>query len=427
MNVRQRVVKGVVWSAGLSVATQAASFAMNFLLARVLGKQVFGEWGMIQATIGSIAQIAQLSMAVTATKYVAELRHKDPARVGRILGLCSAVTLLTGAVATLGLIVGARAVAADVLHAPHLAFGVRAAAGYLFFLTINGYQIGALGGLEAFPRLAVAGALYGTGSTVFVVVLGRLFGLDAALVGMSVAALANWALHHVYLDRLCRASGIVVTYRGLREEMAVLTSFTVPATLSGVAGSIGVWLSTVILARQAHGYEQIAVFSAATSFRTLVLFAPTVISRVSTPLLVNLSGNEEHGAYRETFIRNLWVLSGAAVAVAVPLAALAPQLLLIFGRSYAEGAPIVGLLALSTVFEVVVVALYQQIYTSGAMWSGLSIAVLRSVLLVIVSAALAAPLGALGLAWANVVAYGGSLVLTWGLVRSKIPALSRRG
>lgn len=424
MNVRQRVVKGVLWSAGLSFATQAASFIMSFLLARVLGKQTFGEWGMIQTTIGSVAQIAQLSMAVTATKYVAELRHKDPGRVGRILGLCSAVTLITGGVATLGLLAFSGAIAADVLHAPHLARGVRLSAGFLFFLTINGYQIGALSGLEAFRRLAAAGAIYGAMSTTLVVLLGYFFGLDAALGGMSLAAAVNWAIHHLYLTRYCREHGVAANYRGLGEELAVLTGFTIPATLSGIVGSLGVWLSTVILVQAARGYEQMAVLSAAMTFRTAVLFAPTVISRVSTPLLVNLSGNVEQGAYQRVFTRNLLVLSGAAVAVAAPLALLAPWLLLAFGRNYEEGTPVVALLALATVFEVIVVALYQQIYATGSMWSSVAIAALRGALLVAVSAVLAPRLGALGVAWANAVAYGGSLVLTWAMVRSKMPAVA---
>jgi len=61
--------------------------------------------------------------------------------------------------------VAAPYVAERVLHAPHLTFAVRVSVGYLFFLTINGYQIGALTGLEAFQRLASIGAVSGVAGT----------------------------------------------------------------------------------------------------------------------------------------------------------------------------------------------------------------------------------------------------------------------
>jgi O-antigen/teichoic acid export membrane protein len=418
-------VTGILWSAGLSVAIQAPNFLQGLFLARIMGREAFGEWGIIQNTIGSVSNIAQLSLAVTATKYVAEFRQTDLGRVGRILGLCSAVTSVTAGAASLALLIAAPYLATHVLHAPQLTLALRISVGYLLFLTINGFQVGALSGLEAFDRLALIGAFYGAGSLAAVLLAAHYGGLLGALVAMSASAAANWLFHHIHLTRYCRALGIVISYQNLRDELSVLTRFAVPATLAGIAGSAGVWLSNVALVRAANGYREMALLTAAMSFRSVILFAPSVVSRVSVPVLVSLFGNKDHARYQRAYTGNLLLLTGAAIAVALPISLLAPYLLTAFGRSFSDGSSAVVALSLSTVFEVAAMALYQQIFASGWMWWGLSTVLMRCALLVAFAALLAPERGALGVASANAIAYGGSLALTYLIVRVKMPRLFR--
>jgi O-antigen/teichoic acid export membrane protein len=424
VNLRQRAFKGVIWSSALSLGTQASSFILSFALARILGKAVFGEWGIIQNTVISIAGIAQLSMAVTATKYVAEHRDSNPGRVGSILGLCSFVTTATGVVATLALLLFADPIARDTLHAPQLALTLRIASAHLLFLTVNGFQIGALSGFELFRPLAVIGVVYGLGSSLVVFVLAHRYGLNGAVIGLSSATFLNWLAHHGVLTRFCRRRGIRVSYRNLRSEMQVLTSFTVPATLSGVAGSAGVWLSNVILVRQAHGYEQMAVLAAAGSFKSVILFMPNVVTRVSMPLLVNLFGEENQERYKNAFAKSLWVITGSALAVAIPIAIGAPWLLLAFGKSFQDGAAVVAILAIATVFEVASLGLYQQIFSAGWMWSGFSIAAARALILAVGTSFAAPSLGAKGAAYAALGSQIFGLALTFWILRPKRAEIS---
>ncbi|MSQ48410.1 MAG: hypothetical protein EXR78_08550 [Deltaproteobacteria bacterium] len=412
VSLRQRAVKGVIWSAALSAGTQASSFILSFALARILGKAVFGEWGIIQNTVVSIAGIAQLSMAVTATKYVAEHRESNPERVGSILSLCSFVTTITGVVATTALVVFAGPIARDTLHAPHLAIALRVSAVHLLFLTMNGFQLGALSGFEQFRTLAVIGVFYGIGSVVSVLAVASTYGLNGAVAGLSACTVLNWVAHHLVLSRLCHERRIWINYRQLKSEWHVLTSFTVPATLSGVAGSLGVWLSSVILVRQTLGYEQMAVLAAAGSFRNVILFMPNVVTRVSMPLLVNLFGEENRDRYVNAFSKSLWAIIGSALAVAVPIAIGAPWLLLAFGKSFQDGAAVVAVLAIATVFEVAALGLYQTIFSAGWMWSGFSIAAARAVILAVGTSAAAPSLGAKGAAYAALASQVFGLVLT---------------
>jgi O-antigen/teichoic acid export membrane protein len=418
LSLRRRALHGIAWSAGLSVATQALNFAMMSLLARALGKHAFGEWGILQSTLGTIGAVAQLSVSVAATRYIAELRHRDVHRAGAVLGLCSAVTLVTGPLAAIVTIAVSRPLAAE-LGSPALAQPVQLAALYLLLATLNGFQQGALAGLEQFRPLALLGLLYGVASVVLVPIMGRALGVSGAMFGLGIATLVSWIGHHLVLRRLLREAGIAVSYRDARRQLGVLFDFTVPATLAGIASMVAIWLSNVFLVHQPSGYEQMASFAAATNLKGLVLFAPTVTSRVSMPLLTNLLGNRDHETYRYALSRNLLLTTAGAAVLAAAVAAACKYLLVIFGHDYEGAAPIVAVLALSGVLEVASLGLYQHVFSAGWMWSALVMVVFRSVALVAVARALVGREGALGIAWAHVVSQAVAVLATYWIVRVK--------
>src|SRR5712691_2179953 len=145
-----------------AVCTQGSTFAISVIVANALGRQIFGEYAMIQSTLLTLAPIAQLATGYTVTRYVAEFRSTDRDRAGRTLGLCSIVSASAACVAALALLAGAPWLAADILQAPHLAPGLLLVAAVVLFTVMNGYQIGALAGLEAYRDLATEGSVSGT-------------------------------------------------------------------------------------------------------------------------------------------------------------------------------------------------------------------------------------------------------------------------
>ena len=91
---------------------------------------------------------------MTATKYIAEFRHSDALRAGRIMALSGVVAVVTGTVGALTLVLLAPWLAENMLAAPHLVGELRIAALLLFLTALNEAQTGALSGLEAFRAIA---------------------------------------------------------------------------------------------------------------------------------------------------------------------------------------------------------------------------------------------------------------------------------
>jgi len=410
-----RLGRSAVWNGIASAAAQAGALLMSSLLARTLGKGGFGEWGVVNVTIAAASTIAQLSMAVAATRFVAENRAHDPEKAGRVLGLCSVFTAITGLlvaglVASQGPLLAGRAVGD-----PGLSTAFQTAAVAVLFLTVNGYQVGALAGLEDFRILAVLAAATSLASAFLVPAGAALRGLNGAVAGLGVASAIGWAAHHVALRRRCAGAGVRVRLRGAHRELREVADFALPATLSGVLGMLGAWATTVLLARSEGAYAQVALYTAATALRGFIVFLPNVVNRVSLALLVNVRATEERRSYRAAFRHNLWLTSALALAAAAPVVLLAGPLLRIFGSSFADGRPVVVAMAFAAALEVAAQGLYQEIFSSGMMWKGLWIVAARTGVLVAGALLLVERYQALGLALALGASHLAAAALSLGL------------
>ena len=99
-SLRARFAMGAFWSVAGAVVSRGFLLVASIFCARFLGKEGFGALGMIQSTVGMFGVFAGLGLGMTATKYVSELRRRDPERAGRILALSDAVAFVSGSVIT---------------------------------------------------------------------------------------------------------------------------------------------------------------------------------------------------------------------------------------------------------------------------------------------------------------------------------------
>lgn len=405
-NLASRFRKGVIWNIAAALLAQGANFLTTIIIANLVGRELFGQYGLIQNTLLTLAGMAQIATGITATKYVAELREHDRQRAGRILGLCSAVTFTTGIVAC-GIIFGTSGlIAANMLHSPALAVELRMTAVVAVFAVINGYQTGALAGLEQYRVLAFGNGLQGAVQLVLSFLLARSYGLTGALLALIGTYSARWAIFHILVRRAAAREGIHVQYRNLRQEMSVLHGFALPAALSGLISPVAIWGADVLLVRQTGSYSQLALFNAAFNLKSVIMFLPILLNNVGMSLLNNQFGTGNVRGYRKIFWSNIALTVTAAAFCALVIAAFGRQLLHFYGKDFEEARTVLLVLAGSSVLETIGIGAYQVVQAREKMWLSLAAVTFpRDTLLLILTSRLAASHGALGLACAWTVAW----------------------
>ncbi len=409
MKLRDRLIKGTAMNIIAVAFNQGSTLLVNIVIARILGKQSFGEYAMVQSTLLSVATLSQLATGFTASKYIAEYRCSDPERAGRIMGLCALVSVAVASLGTILLVAMAPILAESMLKAPHLAFALVMGSGYLFFSAINGYQTGALSGLEAYGSLSIAGVASGVIAIASISLGAWWGGLDGTLIGLSISALARCAIHSWRLIMECRVQGIKPQYRGsLGREKSVIHNFALPAALSGFYSMPMLWLANAFLVRQPGGYGEMALYSAANNLRIIVLFLPSVINSVGLSVLNNEKAKGDIHHYNRVFKFNGFYILIASLCGIVAMGIFGPSMLRLFGKDFGAGHLILWLLLAASLFDGLNIALYQYLQSMEKIWlSFFSINVPREAFLVVASYFLVQPYGGIGLA----VAYLASTVL----------------
>ncbi len=370
--VGMRLAKGLVWSIWGTATSRALTIAAGVLLARILGQLRYGEFGVIQSTVNMFTVLAGLGLGLTATKYVAEFRRTDPQRAGRVIGFSTIVAVVSGGMMALAMVIAAPWLAAGPLAKPHLTGPLRIAGLMLFLQAVQGAQTGAFFGLEAFRRQAHA--LLATSALALpILVVGAYVGGLVGAVWASVVSLAvGWLVNQVVLSQELAQQKVPWTVAASQDETLMLWRFTLPAVLSSLLVVPIHWLCMVLLVNTPSGYEQMAIYNAASPWYALAMAFPSQLAQVALPVFTD---QVAVGNTRQS-VRTLLATLGASAAFVLPLVAVgslvSPLIMELYGSSFREGWPTLVVMLLTAAVTATHTAVGQVLVASGRMWIALA-------------------------------------------------------
>ncbi len=382
----------------------------SVVIARLLSKVGFGELAIIYSTIAVFQFFAGFGLGMTATKYVAEHRHSDPVKAGRIIAMAWLVTAVTGTTCALLLVVLAPWLAAHTLAAPHLSGPLRIAALALFLAALNAAQGGALSGFEAFKTLAGANLIAGVFNFPLMIAGVLLGGLEGAVWAMVVSGAGTWLIFHLAVRKEARRFHVPLRVAGCLQELPLLWRFTVPAVLAGMMVMPVNWACNALLVNQPEGYAEMGVFNAANQWFNALLFLPNVAGAVILPILSErLASRNTHDCGKLLGL-SLRALAWAVIPLVVLGCLLSGVIMRVYGESFAAGWPTLVVTLITAGLVSVQTPVGHIIAASGRMWLGFLMNTGWAIGFLCLSCLLVRH-GSLGLAWARLGAY--VLHATW--------------
>jgi len=399
-----RIANGVFWSFTGSLGVQGLSLLATIPVGRILGAKGYGELSILQSTLTTFAVLSGPSLGQTAAKYVAELRHKDPERAGRIIALTSIVGIATSLAISLSVFAFAPILAIEALNAPYLSAGLQIVAFALFFYSVNAAQLGVLSGLEAFDLVARVNFLRGLASFFGLILGAWIWGVEGAVVGLVLVGVITTLVTQRMLRRASRKSGVDICYRSAVLEWRVIFSFYLPTVITGIVVFPVTWIGNAMLVNQPNGYQEMGVFGAANQWRMAVLFLPTVIAQPALPILSNLYGDNIIADFRKVLRMNLILAFSTALIPALAIVICSSRIMRVYGADFAEGSEVLTVLVLTTVLSAVIAVVGTAIASTGKKWHSTGLNIIWAVTFIGVSSMLV-HYGALGLAFAYLVSY----------------------
>lgn len=410
-DVGLRLVRGVFWSLAGSVISRGLMLLATILVARMLGKTGYGELGMIQSTVGMFGIFAGFGLGLTATKHVAEFRQSDPERAGRIIGLSGLIAMGTGSLMAMGLLIFAPWLAEHIINAPHLVNVLRIGALVLFINALNGAQTGALAGFEAFKAIAYVNLAVGLLSFPILIYGAYYGGLTGAVWALAINLCINWLLNNIALRKEAQKSTVPLAIRGCFRERFVLWKFSLPAVVSGTMVVPVLWVGKSMLANQPDGYAGLGAITVAEGWRSILIFACGMITQVSFPVLSQLYGAGEGRLFKKTLFAQFWINGVIVTLGALIIILLSKPIMKMYGSEFNDSAVVLALIILSCVPMQLASVAGMVNNCVGKIWWGVLLNSLWA-LVYLLSTVFLIGYGALGLAWASVIAYCSHLVFT---------------
>ena len=364
-DIAKRMMSGAFWSFTGTALGKFFVFLTGILCARILGKEQFGELGMVRSTIGMFIIVGAGGIGVTATRFISLYRRDQQAHAASIYKLSTSFATLLGILTTLALLCSAGFLANDILESSELTFPLTIGCVVLFLSILNSSENGTLAGFEDFKSIAVNTLIGSIVESLGMIIGAYFYQIEGAIAGFGLGVLALYLANKLSAIKNLRKSGISSKGQTIfKEDWKLIYQYSIPATLSALSVTPVFWLIRSMLVR-ANDYGELGIFEAADQWKVILLFVPGAICQIVLPIMSSITDSR---TFRRTLLGNFALIGGIATVLALASWILAPIIMPLYGKTFTDLTPLV-FLAISTIPTALAQILEMTLYSRDKTWT----------------------------------------------------------
>lgn len=376
--LNSRLVSDSFWALFGNTIAKGLALTAGIIVARFLGKEIYGEYGIIRNTLMSIAIFSTFGLGYTATKFIAEYKNSNPEFLRAILYYARNITLFVSGVMAGGLFVWASYIANIVLVAPHLSNPLRLVAIWIVFNAVTATQIGVLAGFGDFKGMARINTIVGVVTFITSFIFTYYWRLNGALTALLLTQILNWWLN----SRLVNRNLLSVNYTFSKDRLLLkkIIKFSFPVALQEALYSLTLWISSLLLIKYSN-YGELGLYSAAMQWNGIVLFIPGILRNV---ILSHLSeSNKDEKKYNN--VMNISLLFNFIMTF-IPFVLVfifSDFIVNIYGESFKYLKEIINVAVFSAIVSSLLNVYSQSYMSKGKNWFVFIIRIFRDSLIII--------------------------------------------
>ena len=352
------------WAVIGSAVSKCAAMVVGIIIARLLGVEAFGEYGMVKSTLFYIAVFSTFGLGSTSTRYMAQCEQKDYHSISSIIRNSISITLITSSVMAILLFTCAQFITDE----PHLISILRYTALIVIFNAINTTQLGLLSGLKLFKVIARNNAISGFATFILGVALTYYLNLVGAVMSLFATTLLQCILNQYALRK--HLAKIRTTESGESGDNSItsiknLFKFSLPIALQECAYASASWIRIMMITAFA-GYNELGLYTATNQCHLIIIFIPGVLRNVILSHLSSTLKDDSH--HKQAFATMLKINLVSTLLPALAIAAFAPIIEQIYGDSFVGLTPVIVVAAISSIFESICDIYVQEFISRGRNW-----------------------------------------------------------
>lgn len=338
----------------------------GILIARLLGKDLFGEYGMVKTTMFTIATFSTLSLNTTSTKFIAEFLQKDISSVKSIIRTSLRIVLSFSLLMCIVLFLFSHQIAVFV-NEPQLSTSFKVLGVIILFRAFNTIGAGILGGFKDFRRVGINNIIAGVIMFGLCIPLTKVYGLHGAYASLLSSQLALCILNMYYVFQ---RQGQIKNYSNKSYGRTIL-KFTYPFALNEFVYTFTAWGSSLALTKYAS-LGDLGMYTACMQWNSVILFMPGLLANVILSYLsssVLFDSKKHNSLIKKMLLINL-------ISTLIPftiVAVLSPYISAYYGKSF-EGMNVILLIAIwATIFTCLSRVFESNLMSEGRRWTAFCI------------------------------------------------------
>lgn len=406
---QSRLAKDSFWSVFGNGIGNVILLVTSMLVARMLKKDLFGEFGMVKNTMFYIASFSTFGLGYTSTKFIAHAIEEHRSDVSSIVRAVSIITLVSSLIMSALLLLFAEQLALYI-QTPQLAQPFRFLGLILITKAVSTTQTGILAGYKAFKPLGINTIISSLVLLVVSLPLTHFMDVYGALLGLLSSQLVLCIANGIIIKRISRTQNDFHK-KSLSPTIKKILKFSFPVALQELSYTMCNWGAMLLISKYA-AIGEVGLFTAATQWGAIILFIPTLLQNV---ILSYLSGLTKNTKYHQRFLWQMMALNLiCSILPFLGILALSGVITSFYGNSFADLRVVINVYAFATIPMCLTSVLQADLLAKGHNWMLFILRTLRDVVIVVTAYLLFSTQPeqstALNLSLINVVAYSLSAI-----------------
>lgn len=308
----KRILNAVIFGGGIVAVAKILVLLSNIITSRILGEYQYGQFSLINSTVTTFMTFAGLGIGASLTRCVVLIKSDD-AEIGLIIKCLYRICFVASTLLSIFIFIFSKQLSMAISDSAELSIYLKIAAVTLEFCSLASLELAIMMGLEEFRVFALIQVVSCIFYAVANYILCKLYGTFGAISALTFMYFLQYLCCKIFNNRrLPKIQFDMAILRNARMK-SILFSFTIPSFFAGLFVTPIAWISNSIITKYS-GFEQLAYFSVALQWMTLLTYLPKQFNQVK-PVYIDLYANKHFKKIWSIFLR----ITGFSLLIMMPI------------------------------------------------------------------------------------------------------------
>lgn len=268
------IFKDSVWAVFGNGLGSALLLLAGIIIARYLGKDLYGEYGVVKTNMFYLAGFSTFGLGFTTTRFIARYLDDEKELIRGIITSATKITLLFSSLLAVFLCFFAKNLS-DYLGEPDMVGPFRFLSVIIVIKAVGTTGVGILAGLHKFKSIAINAVISGILMVIMSVPLTLYYELNGAFISLAASQLLNTGLNYI---SIAKEKKNLPVYCG-KFDVKPLLVFSFPVAMQEISYSVCNWVGILALTKFST-IGEVGIYSATAQWNAVITFIPGLLYNV---------------------------------------------------------------------------------------------------------------------------------------------------